>query len=89
MSIEHRRTEAVFAIVTDLFADGRDSIRPGDVSEVLREQNAPIGSWQVRAEFSLLEADGRLVCDEETGDWHLGDVAGPSAQQDEKAEKTA
>ena len=72
MSIEHRRTEAVFAIVTELFADGRSSIRPGDVSEVLREQNAPLGLWQLRAEFSILEAEGRIECNAETGEWVLG-----------------
>lgn len=71
MSIEHRRTEAVYAVITELFADGRTTIRPGDVNDVLRGQNSPLGTWQVRAEFSRLEADGRLVCDEATGDWRL------------------
>ena len=73
MSIEHRRTEAVYAVIVELFADGRTSIRPGDVNDVLRAQNSPLGTWQVRAEFSKLEADGRLVCDENTGDWCLAE----------------
>ena len=71
MSIEHRRTESVYGIICELIANGKSSVRPGDVNDVLRTQNAPMGSWQVRAEFSRLEADGRLSCDAATGDWHL------------------
>ena len=83
MSIEHRRTEAVYAVITELVGNGKTSLRPGDVSEVLRERNSPLGSWQVRAEFTNLEADGRLVCDEDSGNWHLvengAQVAGDSS----------
>ncbi len=70
MSIERRRTEAVYAVIQELFADGKTSVRPGDVNAVLRERNAPMGTWEVRAEFSLLESEGRITCDPDTGNWH-------------------
>ena len=75
MSIERRRTEAVYAVIQELFADGAESLRPGDVNAVLRERNSPLGTWEVRAEFSRLEAEGRLVCDEDTGSWHMPDTS--------------
>ena len=75
MSIERRRTEAVYAVIEELFASGRESVRPGDVNAVLRERNAPLGTWEVRAEFTRLESEGRIACNEDTGDWHLADPA--------------
>ena len=75
MSIERRRTEAVYAVIEEIFAEGAASLRPGDVNAVLRERNSPLGTWEVRAEFSRLEAEGRLVCDEDTGNWHLPDAS--------------
>ena len=56
MSIEKRRTATVYGIIRELFADGKTSVRPGDVNSVLRERGMPMGTWEVRAEFSSLEA---------------------------------
>ena len=75
MSIELRSTEMVYSLIQELFADGKTAVRPGDVNSLLRERNTPMGTWEVRAEFSKLEADGRLACNEETGDWHLTENA--------------
>ncbi len=71
MSIEKRRTVIVHTVIKELFADGRSAIRPGDVAAVLRDRNMPMGSWEIRAEFAHLERDAMLVCDAETGLWHL------------------
>ena len=30
-----------------------------------------MGTWQIRAEFTVLEGRGRIVCDTETGAWDL------------------
>lgn len=75
MSIELRSTEMVYSLIQELFADGKTAVRPGDVNSLLRERNTPMGTWEVRAEFSKLEADGRLACNAETGDWHLTENA--------------
>jgi len=75
LSIEQRRTQTVYAVVQELFSNGKTSIRPGDVNQVLRDRGAPLGAWEVRNEFSLLEADGRIECNPETGDWHLTENA--------------
>ncbi len=78
MSIDRRRTEIVRSIVVELFESGRKSIRPGDVNDVLRERNAPMGSWEVRAEFTNLERLGVIVLDKDTADWCAGDLTARS-----------
>ena len=75
MSIELRRTEMVYSVIQELVAKGKATVRPGDVNSVLREREAPLGTWEVRAEFSRLEKDGRLACNEESGDWYLTEHA--------------
>jgi hypothetical protein len=75
LSIELRRTETVYSVIQELFSNGRTSVRPGDVNAVLRERDAPMGTWEVRAEFSRLESDGRLACNEDTGNWYLTENA--------------
>jgi hypothetical protein len=71
LSIEQRRTEEVFAVIQELVANGKTTLRPGDVNAALRERNSPMGTWVVRAEFSHLESLGRITCDPQTGDWQL------------------
>ena len=61
----------VYSIIRELGANGKATVRPGDVKTQLRERGSPMGPWEVRAEFSRLERDGRLACDADTGDWYL------------------
>ncbi|NKC00184.1 MAG: hypothetical protein GKR90_17085 [Pseudomonadales bacterium] len=51
MSFEKRRTRTVYDVIQELFAEGKSSIRPGDVNSVLRARGMPMGTWEVRAEF--------------------------------------
>ncbi len=76
MTVERRRTAIVRDIVVELFESGRERIRPGDVNAVLRERNAPLGTWEVRAEFTHLGEMGVLILDEDSADWLPGDLAG-------------
>lgn len=75
MSIELRRTEMVYSVIQELAANGKSTVRPGDVNALLRERDTPLGTWEVRAEFSRLERDGRIACNEESGDWFLAERA--------------
>lgn len=75
MSTEKRRTETVYAVIQELFAGGKSSIRPGDVNGMLRERGTPMGTWEVRAEFTRLEQLNQLSCDAASGDWHLTENA--------------
>ena len=74
-SFEKRRTHTVKSIIETLLSEGRSVLRPGDVNAVLRARNMPMGTWEVRAEFTRLEAEGLLVCDAASGDWHLAEGA--------------
>ncbi len=39
----------------------------------LRELGEPMGTWEVRGAFTMLEQDGAIVIDEQTGAWHLAE----------------
>lgn len=71
MSNRQIRTEAVYAVIQELFAGGKIAVRPGDVNSALREQDTPLGTWEVRAEFARLERLNRIECDADTGMWRL------------------
>lgn len=71
MSLEQRRTDLVLAVIEKLVAEGRSEFRPGDVVSRLREQNQPMGAWEVRGELSKLEAEGMLENDPATAAWRM------------------
>ena len=71
LSTKQIRTEAVYAVIQELFADGKTTVLPGDVNSILREQDTPMGTWEVRVEFSQLEKLNRIECDADTGMWRL------------------
>ena len=75
MSLAHRRTEIVFAVIQELVSRGHTALRPGDVNSELRKRGEPLGTWEVRAEFNELAKQNRLACDEDTGQWHLTENA--------------
>ena len=71
MSFEKRRTATVASIIAELIAGGKSSLRPGDVNAELRERGNPMGTWEVRAEFSRLEELGEIQLDAASGTWQL------------------
>ena len=71
MSIGHRRTKLVFTTFEELAVEGRSEIRPGDITQRLRERNQPLSYWEVRGELSNLEAEGLIEARPETGGWQL------------------
>jgi hypothetical protein len=71
LSFEKRRTRTIYDVIQNLFGEGKTSIRPGDVNSVLRDRGMPMGTWEVRAEFSRLEQEAAIECNPETGNWHL------------------
>ncbi len=76
MSVERRRTVVVQGIIEELIAGGKINVRPGDVCSRLREKGLPMGSWEVRAEFTRLEEDGVIVIDPATAGWTLAKKTG-------------
>ncbi len=79
LSIELRRTEMVYNVIQQIAAAGKETLRPGDVSTRLREMGSPLGSWEIRAEFSVLERQSRIACDAESGAWF---IVQPAVAQD-------
>ncbi len=71
MSLERKRTETVYGVVRALAEGGQVAFRPGDVCSMLRERNQPMGTWEVRGEFHILEEQALIELNPETGDWQL------------------
>ena len=69
LSIEKRRSEIVENAIDELVQQGKSSFKPGDVAELLRQKNDPIGIWQLRSEFSVLEEKGAISFDADTALW--------------------
>jgi hypothetical protein len=65
----------VYAVIMELFEQGKRCVRPGDVNSVLRAKGSPLGTWEVRAEFSRLEADNLLQWQASNNVWVLPDQA--------------
>ena len=68
-----RLTKTIYGAICRVVADGNDSLRPGDVVGYLRDEDRPLGSWEVRGQFSRLENLGLLKIDAATGIWQLVD----------------
>jgi repressor of nif and glnA expression len=75
MSVDRKRTETVYAIILELVEGGLQQLRPGNVNSALRERGQPMGTWEVRGEFSILQAQGLIDLDTATGDWHVTENA--------------
>ena len=77
LASDPRRTDLVLRAFNELIAaaPARDGIRPGDVSELLRKQGAPLGGWEIRFELSQLEQAGKVVVDPATGRFHPAKTA--------------
>jgi len=75
LSIDRRRTAIVFDIIKEVVAGGKAEFRPGDVNSILRERNQPMGTWEVRGEFSRLQDCNAISLDVATGNWRLIDQA--------------
>ncbi len=78
MSITHRRTKLVLSTFEALVGEGHAAIRPGDITNRLREINQPLSAWEVRGELSNLATEGLIAVDPDTGAWHK--VAAASRQ---------
>ncbi len=81
MSVERRRTEVVREIIQELFANGHSQVRPGDVNSALRQRGMPMGTWEVRAEFTVLESEGALILDPATAGWLPGKSGSQAAKR--------
>ena len=71
MSETLRLTKAIYEAVCRVVADGNVSLRPGDIVGYFRDQDRPLGSWEVRGQFSRLENLGLLKIETTTCIWEL------------------
>ncbi len=78
MTTDRRHIDLVLRVFKELApASANDfaerGITPGAVNTRLRELGEPMGTWEVRGAFTMLEQDGAIVIDEQTGAWHLAE----------------
>ena len=71
MSEAQRQTRIIYQAFCEIAANGKDLIRPGDVIDLLRSRDHPLGIWHVNGEFARLEALNLISLDEDSGTWQL------------------
>lgn len=71
MSIEQRELDQIYQVIKVLVSDGRAEFRPGHVADALRASGEPMGTWQIRATMSALEAAGLIAHDPDHNLWSL------------------
>ena len=69
MSLDSRRIEKVFSVMQGIAEAGDGLVRVGAVADVLREENAPVPTWQLRADCTALANTGRITLDTGSGAW--------------------
>ncbi|MFK7916160.1 MAG: hypothetical protein AB8B93_19765 [Pseudomonadales bacterium] len=79
MSLEQRQIDQVLTTIQNLVAAGTTSFRPGHVADALRDNDEPLGTWQIRSILSRLEQDGLIEIDPQTSAWSLCKDAKASA----------
>jgi len=66
------RTQKVFnAIKSTVDNSTSQSFKSGDISQTLRNGGFPLGSWEVRGEFSTLQQSKMIELDTAAADWRL------------------
>ena len=73
MTTDRRHNDLVLRVFKELAPAHTNGITPGAVNTRLRELGEPMGTWEVRGAFTMLEQDGAIVIDEQTGAWHLAE----------------
>lgn len=72
---QRERTQKVFnAIKSTVDNSTSQSFRSGDISQTLRNGGFPLGSWEVRGEFSALQSINMIELDSSAADWRLTDA---------------
>jgi repressor of nif and glnA expression len=71
LSIEQRRTKRIFEVIQEIVGAQGHGFRPGDIASVLRERGQPLGAWEIRGQLSILEAEGLIRLEPESGTWEI------------------
>ncbi len=64
--------------------EGATHFRPGDIASHLRDEEHPIGAWEIRGEFTKLERMELIEVDREFAIWRLVDGAEFSIEEARK-----
>ena len=72
---QRERTQKVFNAIKSTVENSTSTpFRAGDISQTLRNGGFPLGSWEVRGEFSNLESADLIKLDTAAADWALTDA---------------
>lgn len=71
MSEERRLTRMVYDAFVAVVETGRNEIHPGDIVQFMREQNHPMGIWNVNGELTKLRGLGVVRLDDDNATWTL------------------
>ncbi len=64
------RAQKVFSAIKKA-TDNHTHFRVGTISQTLRDGGFPLGSWEVRGEFTVLKDAGLIALDAASAQWQL------------------
>ena len=71
MSEAQRQTRIIYQAFCEIASSGKEFIRPGDIIDLLRNRDMPLGIWHVNGELSRLAALNLIKLDEASAQWQL------------------
>ena len=66
-----RETELILVTIQEMYNSGKTKFRPGNVAELLRKKNQPLGLWLIQAGCTDLTEQGIIILDLETSHYEL------------------
>ena len=71
MSADKLHQDQIYLVIQKMVADGNLDFTPGHVADALRAAGNPMGTWQIRAVLTDLEAAGLITHDADRNRWAL------------------
>ena len=81
MSTQARKTRLILETIQQIVADGQTDFGPGHVADALRKTSSAMLTFEIRGEFSKLEADGLITVDPNTGLYRLAQTASQATRK--------
>ena len=71
LSEERRLTRTIYDAFVSVVDSGQEEVRPGHVVQYMRDQDNPLGIWNVVGEFNKLRDMGVIALDESSATWRI------------------
>tara|TARA_B100000686_G_C16698731_1_gene922092 strand:- start:1084 stop:1317 length:234 start_codon:yes stop_codon:yes gene_type:complete len=66
-----RETELILVTIQEMYNSNKTTFHPGDIAEILRKKNQPLGLWLIRAGCAQLTEQGVINLNSKTSLFEL------------------